>query len=394
MRLVDEGVLRLDDRVGEWLSDWKGKDRDHVTLRDLLAHCSGLSAHLPLYESYSGRTEFQRVICGLMLEYTPRTQSIYSDMGFMLLGWIARRRRRRVALRTARAASRSGSRRSSSNSRRRARWRPDIAPTEIDTWRGRLLIGEVHDPNCWALNGEAGHAGLFGIGVGRGGFARLVLRGLTQRDGRAGEARDDPDVRAAHDRYPRQHARARLGHDETDVVVRLAHEPDGDRSHRLYRHVAVDRLGARPVRGAADQPRPSDRREQRHPAGASGVSRRGRRAPGTMAAAPARARSSAMRVQSSASNCSGAMYTGYRVTLLLLCTAFVSVGLVVAAARPGAAGARASDRQVARAARHAVHRAVRRRPARAVAERHPRGSLRPPHRPGDLPRRCSACRRW
>src|SRR5262245_10608090 len=30
MRLVDEGVLRLDDRVGEWLADWKGKDRDHV----------------------------------------------------------------------------------------------------------------------------------------------------------------------------------------------------------------------------------------------------------------------------------------------------------------------------------------------------------------------------
>ncbi len=111
MRLVDEGVLRLDDRVGEWLSDWKGKDRDHVTLRDLLAHCSGLSAHLPLYESYSGRREFQRVICGLILEYTPRTQSIYSDMGFMLLGWIARRRRRRVALRTAcpaRAAARAG----------------------------------------------------------------------------------------------------------------------------------------------------------------------------------------------------------------------------------------------------------------------------------------------
>src|SRR5262245_422778 len=68
MRLVDEGVLRLDDRVAEWLSDWKGNDREHVTLRDLLAHCSGLSAHFPLYESYAGRMEFQRVICGLMLE--------------------------------------------------------------------------------------------------------------------------------------------------------------------------------------------------------------------------------------------------------------------------------------------------------------------------------------
>jgi CubicO group peptidase (beta-lactamase class C family) len=179
MRLADEGVLRLDDRVGDWLADWKGKDRDHVTLRDLLAHCSGLSAHFPLYESYSGRMEFQRVICGLMLEYTPRTQSIYSDMGFMLLGWIAEdaggaslsEQHALVAQRLAPEFLEFSPPRSR---------RPEIAPTEIDTWRGRLLIGEVHDPNCWALNGEAGHAGLFGTASACGGFARLVLRGLTQ----------------------------------------------------------------------------------------------------------------------------------------------------------------------------------------------------------------------
>jgi CubicO group peptidase (beta-lactamase class C family) len=181
MRLADEGVLRLDDRVGEWLGDWKGKDRDHVTLRDLLAHCSGLSAHLPLYESYSGRAEFQRVICGLALEYTPRTQSIYSDMGFMLLGWIAED-----------AGGASLSEQHAIVAQRLAPEylefspprlrRPEIAPTEIDTWRGRLLVGEVHDPNCWALNGEAGHAGLFGTASAVGAFARLALRGLIQRD--------------------------------------------------------------------------------------------------------------------------------------------------------------------------------------------------------------------
>jgi CubicO group peptidase (beta-lactamase class C family) len=181
MRLVDEGVLRLDDRVGDWLSDWAGKDRDHVTLRDLLAHCSGLSAHLPLYESYSGRMEFQRVICGLALEYTPRTQSIYSDMGFMLLGWIAgdaggaplSEQHAPIAQRLSPEFLEFSPARS---------LRPQIAPTEIDTWRGRLLVGEVHDPNCWALSGEAGHAGLFGSASATGGFARLVLSGLTQGD--------------------------------------------------------------------------------------------------------------------------------------------------------------------------------------------------------------------
>ena len=43
-------------------------------------------------------------------------------------------------------------------------------------WRGRLLTGEVHDENCWALGGAAGHAGLFGTAAAVGAFARAVLR--------------------------------------------------------------------------------------------------------------------------------------------------------------------------------------------------------------------------
>ena len=181
MRLVDAGVLRLDDLVGGWLKDWHGKDRDHVTLRDLLAHCSGLSAHLPLYESYSGRMEFQRVICGLPLEYAPRSQSIYSDMGFMLLGFIAEDAGGGSLAAQFAPIARLVAPEFLGFSPPRT-WRSHIAPTEVDKWRGRLLVGEVHDPNCWALNGEAGHAGLFGSASAVGGFAQLVLRGLTQRD--------------------------------------------------------------------------------------------------------------------------------------------------------------------------------------------------------------------
>src|SRR5262249_43266459 len=68
MRLIDANVLTLHDPVGRWLADWRGKDRDHVTLRDLLAHCSGLPAHLRLFESNAGRLEFQRTICNLPLD--------------------------------------------------------------------------------------------------------------------------------------------------------------------------------------------------------------------------------------------------------------------------------------------------------------------------------------
>jgi serine-type D-Ala-D-Ala carboxypeptidase len=181
MRLIDGGILTLDDPVGRWLDDWRGKDRDHVTLRDLLAHCSGLPAHLRLFESSTGRLEFQRVICNLPLDYKPRSQSIYSDLGFMLLGFIL-----------ADAGGKALSTQFEEIARHVApeyvgflppkTWRGHIAPTEIETWRGRLLIGEVHDANCWALGGAAGHAGLFGSAPAVGAFAQLVLRALLQRD--------------------------------------------------------------------------------------------------------------------------------------------------------------------------------------------------------------------
>lgn len=181
MRLVDAGTVTLEDPVGRWLPEWRGNDRDHVTVRDLLAHCSGLSAHLPLYESYKGRQEFQRVVCGLALEYTPRTQSIYSDVGFMLLDFISQD-----------ASGLSLGRQFESIARLVApeflgfnpprTWRAHIAPTEVESWRGRLLVGEVHDPNAWALGGEAGHAGLFGSATAIGAFAQWMLRGLNQGD--------------------------------------------------------------------------------------------------------------------------------------------------------------------------------------------------------------------
>jgi CubicO group peptidase (beta-lactamase class C family) len=47
-----------------------------------------------------------------------------------------------------------------------------------DIRRGRLLVGEVHDENAWALGAVAGHAGLFGTVGAVGAFARAVLHTL------------------------------------------------------------------------------------------------------------------------------------------------------------------------------------------------------------------------
>ena len=88
LRAVDSGRIALDDPVARWLPDWRGTDRADVTIRHLLTHSSGLTAYLPFYRDLTGRPEFQHAICHLPLEYRPDSQSIYSDLGFILLAFI------------------------------------------------------------------------------------------------------------------------------------------------------------------------------------------------------------------------------------------------------------------------------------------------------------------
>ena len=191
MRAVDEARLRLDDRVASWLTEWRGSDREAVTIRDLLSHSSGLAAYLPFFRDFTGRPEFEHAICALPLEYTPGSEAIYSDLGFILLGFILEDAAGKTAASLSGtfdpAASLAGQfHRLASfltpeplafNPPRS--WRPRVAPTEVDRWRGRLLVGEVHDENAWALGGVAGHAGLFGTAAAVGAFARATMRTLA-----------------------------------------------------------------------------------------------------------------------------------------------------------------------------------------------------------------------
>jgi CubicO group peptidase (beta-lactamase class C family) len=175
MRGIETSRLALETRVAELVPAWRGPDREAVTIADLLEHASGLTAYLPFFRDHHGRAEFERAICTLPLEYAPRSQSIYSDLGFMLLAFIledvnhapfakqfddlvGRKADDRVLL---------------FNPPRDMRER--CAPTELDLWRGRLLQGEVHDENTWTLGGAAGHAGLFGTAASVGAFARRIL---------------------------------------------------------------------------------------------------------------------------------------------------------------------------------------------------------------------------
>jgi CubicO group peptidase (beta-lactamase class C family) len=185
MRHAAAGSLPLETRVGERRAAFTGEGRDAVTLVDLLGHAAGLPAHRPFHRRFAGRRAYGAAIAGEPLAYPPRTRHEYTDLGFMLLG---------LLLEDAGGQPLDA---------QFDRWRDDalpgaalwfrvpraadqrIAPTEAEAWRGRVLVGAVHDANAAALGGVAGHAGLFGTAAAVGAYARWFLALWSERQARS-----------------------------------------------------------------------------------------------------------------------------------------------------------------------------------------------------------------
>ncbi len=178
------GALDLESPVAAHVADWRGADRADVTIRDLLEHAGGLPARL-LDAPPEGRRAFEHDIASTPLEYPPRSASIYSDLGFILLGFILEDRGRAPLARQFQSArdQLTGGEPALGDGVLAFAELPDriggAAPTRPlndDRRRGRRLVGEVHDNYAAALGGVAGHSGLFGTAASVGSFARLVLR--------------------------------------------------------------------------------------------------------------------------------------------------------------------------------------------------------------------------
>src|SRR6266568_3930552 len=111
------------------------------------------------------------------LAYAPGTKSVYSDLGFFRLGEVLERVAGEPldAFVTRRVFEPLGM--------KSTMFCPSrdfincIPPTERDAWRGRVVRGEVHDENAWALGGVAPHAGLFSTAGDLARFAQMLLTG-------------------------------------------------------------------------------------------------------------------------------------------------------------------------------------------------------------------------
>lgn len=184
--LMQMGRCRLQDRVGSLLLELADSPIGTASLWHLLTHSSGLPGWRGYYERLSpdatvptteeDRCRAREALVGMIrdeaLIYERGMRSLYSDLGFMLLGMIVERcsgiplqRFFRDHIAPLAGASQLGfvpAEWADDFLQHARRVGGDVAPTEHDVWRGRLLCGEVHDENAASLGGVAGHAGLFG----------------------------------------------------------------------------------------------------------------------------------------------------------------------------------------------------------------------------------------
>ena len=144
MILVDEGKLDLDKPVSAFLPAFKGGLKDRVTVRQLLTHSSGADWWAPLYKELKGKDAYLQRIQGMELAYEPGTKSLYSDLGLILLGDILERVAGQDLQTFAQERIFAPLGMKDTGYRPASELLPRIAPTEMDSWRGRVPVSYTH----------------------------------------------------------------------------------------------------------------------------------------------------------------------------------------------------------------------------------------------------------
>ena len=183
MILNSRGQLDLDSRLGDVLPGFvigmeHGSGKERVTLRMLLAHNSGLPAYVRFFEACATPDTLLRSALQLPLEVPPATRTEYSDPGFILLG-------KAIEILTGETLDTFCAREvfaplglMSTGYNPPPSMRAAIPPTENDqSFRHRVVQGEVQDENAFILGGIAGHAGVFSNVSDLLRFAECIVEG-------------------------------------------------------------------------------------------------------------------------------------------------------------------------------------------------------------------------
>ena len=170
-----EERMTLDAPLGSVFAELASSPFARATLRDAAAHRAGFPPWIPLGMSGTTRDSYLARIAACERRGSPG-ETLYSDLGYVLLGFALedaegspldtvfdRRIAGRLGLRRCGFPGRRSAFADAAATERGGYYERDLAGAEArpDRFRATIRRGEVHDGNCWALGGVAGHAGLF-----------------------------------------------------------------------------------------------------------------------------------------------------------------------------------------------------------------------------------------
>ena len=254
--LYEQGQLDISAPVGRYLPEWtrgtNAEQRARVTVAHLLAHASGLPAHEDYFLKSKGRAEILARAVAQPLSYEPGSQTIYSDIGFILLGAIIESLTGRGLDELAKERIFAPLGMTNTMFRPSKSLRARIASTERIGARKQLVHCEVHDENAWAMGGVAGHAGMFSTGPDLAIFCQMLLNGGIYAHERILSAQDRGGIHVGESTGGKYaHAGLECAHGalfERKIFFEAEH-----RAHRIHRHVDMDRSNEGAFRGLADQ---------------------------------------------------------------------------------------------------------------------------------------------
>ena len=185
MKLVEDGKIRLNDRVADHIPGFERNRKANITIRHLMAHTSGLRPDLDSANPWTGADTAIQLALDEAPSAAPGERFVYSDINYFLLGDIVRR----VSGLPLDAFSRKHI--FEPLGMKDTMFLPPtslagrIAPTEPCTEFGwpcdgpgkKMMRGVVHDWTARRMGGVAGHAGLFSTAADLSIFCRMLLDG-------------------------------------------------------------------------------------------------------------------------------------------------------------------------------------------------------------------------
>lgn len=175
MILAERGRLDVHAPVARYWPAFGIHGKEAITVEQLLLHVGGLVADNSLEDYRGGRSAAMNNVCALTPIGTPGTRFVYSDVGYIVLGELVRRIDGRPLDRFCAEEIFEPLEMRDTGFHPPARLHGRCAPTERRG--GRWLRGQVHDPRAAAMDGVAGHAGLFSTADDLARYCRMILNG-------------------------------------------------------------------------------------------------------------------------------------------------------------------------------------------------------------------------